>query len=84
MSPPADGAADAPLIELVGVTKTYGKGGAELQALRGVDLTVRAGEFVADHGAERLGQVDRHEHHRLPRRADERHVPVSRHRCRQA
>jgi putative ABC transport system ATP-binding protein len=41
------GTADTPLIELIGVTKTYGRGTAELQALRGVDLTVHAGEFMA-------------------------------------
>ena len=37
----------APLIELVGVTKTYGSGPAALQALAGVDLRVSDGEFVA-------------------------------------
>ncbi|HSE12177.1 MAG TPA: ABC transporter ATP-binding protein [Rudaea sp.] len=57
MSPAADsGAPDAPLIELVGVTKTYGKGAAELQALRGVDLSVRKGEFVAIMGPSGSGK----------------------------
>ncbi|HSN00460.1 MAG TPA: ABC transporter ATP-binding protein [Rudaea sp.] len=50
------GTADTPLIELVGVTKTYGRGAAELQALRGVDLTVRAGEFVAIMGPSGSGK----------------------------
>ena len=36
-----------PLIELRGLTKTYGAGDAAFQALRGIDLTVRQGEFVA-------------------------------------
>jgi putative ABC transport system ATP-binding protein len=37
----------AALIELRGVTKTYGRGRAAFQALRGVDLRVEEGEFVA-------------------------------------
>ena len=41
---------DAPLIELRGLTKTYGTGDAAFQALRGVDLTIHKGEFVADMG----------------------------------
>ena len=36
-----------PLIALRGVTKTYGRGTAAFQALRGIDLSVNAGEFVA-------------------------------------
>jgi len=36
-----------PLIALRGVTKTYGRGTAAFQALRGIDLAVNAGEFVA-------------------------------------
>src|SRR5690348_963101 len=35
------------IIEASRVTKVYGQGGAEVHALRGVDLTVRKGEFVA-------------------------------------
>ena len=53
---PDSGTADTPLIELIGVTKTYGRGAAELQALRGVDLTVRAGEFVAIMGPSGSGK----------------------------
>ena len=36
-----------PLIRFDKVRKTYGKGEAEVAALAGVDLTIRAGEFVA-------------------------------------
>ena len=43
----ASSPADAPLLELRAVSKTYGTGPAAFQALSGVDLTVRRGEFVA-------------------------------------
>jgi putative ABC transport system ATP-binding protein len=35
-----------PAVEVRGVTKTYGEGPHAFQALRGVDLSVRGGEFV--------------------------------------
>jgi putative ABC transport system ATP-binding protein len=38
---------DEPLIRLSGITKTYGEGQAALQALKGIDLAIEAGEFVA-------------------------------------
>jgi putative ABC transport system ATP-binding protein len=45
-----------PLIELVGVTKTYGTGTAAFQALRGVDLEVDDGEFIAIMGPSGSGK----------------------------
>jgi len=36
-----------PLIQLKQITKTYGSGLAAMQALRGVDLDIQSGEFVA-------------------------------------
>ena len=36
-----------PLIELRGLTKTYGAGEGAFQALKGIDLTILPGEFVA-------------------------------------
>jgi putative ABC transport system ATP-binding protein len=47
---------EQPLIRLEGVTKTYGRGQAAIQALRGLDLAVTAGEFVAVMGASGSGK----------------------------
>lgn len=45
-----------PLLELHQVTKVYGEGHAAVHALRGVDLMVRPGEFVALIGASGSGK----------------------------
>lgn len=44
------------LIALSGVTKVYGTGGAAVQALRGVDLDIQQGEFVAVMGPSGSGK----------------------------
>ncbi|MBC7145148.1 MAG: ABC transporter ATP-binding protein [Thioclava marina] len=45
-----------PLIELEGITRTYGSGEALVRALDGVDLTVEKGEFVAIMGPSGSGK----------------------------
>jgi putative ABC transport system ATP-binding protein len=44
------------LISLAGVTKTYGRGRAAFQALRGVDLEIGTGDFVAVMGPSGSGK----------------------------
>ena len=44
------------LIEFRGVTKIYGKGNAMVEALRGIDLTIDEGEFVAVMGPSGSGK----------------------------
>lgn len=44
------------LIEMRGVTRVYGSGHASMQALRGIDLTVTKGEFIAIMGASGSGK----------------------------
>lgn len=50
------GLAETPLIELRQVAKVYGRGGAAVQALRGVDLAIGHGEFVAIMGPSGSGK----------------------------
>jgi putative ABC transport system ATP-binding protein len=45
-----------PLIRLEGITKTFGTGPAAFQALKGVNLEVEAGDFVAVMGASGSGK----------------------------
>ncbi|MFD9597345.1 ABC transporter ATP-binding protein [Kitasatospora sp. NPDC059973] len=53
-SPSRNGA--APVLHLDNVTRVHGRGAAEVHALRGVDLKVQAGEFVAVMGPSGSGK----------------------------
>ncbi|WP_159711736.1 ABC transporter ATP-binding protein [Sphingomonas sp. AX6] len=48
--------ADEPIITLRGVTKTYGEGATAFQALKGVDLDIAEGDFVAVMGPSGSGK----------------------------
>ena len=54
--PVAGAGAGTPLIRLHGVTKVYGEGATMLQALKGVDLEIQAGDFVAIMGPSGSGK----------------------------
>ena len=47
---------EAPLIELKGITKSFGTGAAAFQALKGVDMTIQRGDFVAVMGPSGSGK----------------------------
>jgi putative ABC transport system ATP-binding protein len=52
----ADGELQNELVAFRGVTKVYGRGDASMQALRGIDLDINEGEFVAIMGPSGSGK----------------------------
>lgn len=53
---PTENKSEQHLIEFKGVTKVYGEGQASMQALRGIDLSIDEGEFVAIMGPSGSGK----------------------------
>ena len=56
LSAPAWGAGDTPILRLAGVRKRYASGPLAVEALRGIDLEVTAGEYVAVTGPSGSGK----------------------------
>lgn len=45
------------MIQMQGVHKSYWRGGTELPVIRGIDLNISAGEFVAIMGLPEIGRA---------------------------
>jgi putative ABC transport system ATP-binding protein len=56
MSPAPERGADAPVLRIRALCKTYGSGDTAVRALRNVDLDVRSGEFIVLLGASGSGK----------------------------
>jgi putative ABC transport system ATP-binding protein len=56
VAPPPETGASVPVLALDGVTKVYGEGQAAVHALRGIDLAIDDGEFVAVMGPSGSGK----------------------------
>ncbi len=54
-----------PIISVKHITKTYKMGDFEVHALRGINVDIDKGEFVAIMGASGYWKVDIHEYYRM-------------------
>jgi len=71
-------AGGAPILQLDDIRKLYNSGPVSVEAVRGVDLTVRAGRVRGDHRAVRLRQVHADAHPGLAWTRHRGHVPTGR------
>ena len=61
---------EKPILSARSITKVFDLGEIQVRALRGVDLDIFPGEFVAIMGHSGFGEIHLYEHYRMPRYAN--------------